>query len=84
MSLKMSPNSNSNFRHGQLEENIKEVENALKLRNLSKTRWTNRAESMHAVWTSYEVIMNTFQNSGNFDNSAKVTARSLCNKMMSI
>ena len=41
-------------------ENIKEVENTLKLRNLSKTRWTNRAESIHAVWRSYEVIMNTF------------------------
>ena len=46
--------------HGQLEENIKEVENVLKLRNMSKTRWTNRAGSMHAVWTTYEVIMNTF------------------------
>ena len=70
-----------------MEENIKEVENALKLRNLSKTRWTNRAESIHAVWTSYEVIINTFsaiQNSGDFDTSTKVTARSLCHKRMSI
>ena len=70
-----------------MEENIKEVENALKLRNLSKTRWTNRAESIYAVWTSYEVILNTFsaiQNSGDFDTSTKVTARSLCDKKMSI
>ena len=51
------------------------------LRNLSKTTWTNRAESIHAVWTSCEVIMNSFstiQNSGDFDTSIKVTARRLC------
>ena len=67
-----------------MEENIKEVENALKLRNLLKTRWTNRAESIHA---SYEVITNTLSaihNSGDFDTSTKVTARSLYDEMISV
>jgi hypothetical protein len=70
-----------------LEENIKGVENALKLRNLSKTRWTNRAESIRAVWTSYELIINALsaiQNSGDFDNTTKVAAKGLYDKMMSI
>ena len=69
-----------------MEENIKDVENALKLRNLSKTRWTNRAESIRAVWTSYQLIMNalsTIQNSGDFDNGTKVIAKGLHDKMIS-
>jgi hypothetical protein len=70
-----------------LEENIKEVENALKLGNLSKTRWTNQAESICVVWTSYELIMNalsSIQNSGDFDNSTKAAAKGFYDKMMSI
>ena len=70
-----------------MEENIKEVENALKLRNLSKTRWTNQAESICVVWTSYELIMNalsSIQNSGDFDNSTKAAAKGFYDKMMSI
>ena len=38
-----------------LEERIKEVENSLKLRNLSKTRCTVGAESICVVWMSYEI-----------------------------
>ncbi len=70
-----------------MEKSIKGVENALKLRNLSKTRWTNRAESIRAVWTSYEFIINALsaiQNSGDFDNTTKVAAKGLYDKMMSI
>lgn len=75
------------FRNGQLEEKIQDVENALKLRNLSKTRWTARAESIRAVWTSYEAIisaLSTVQHSVDFDNSTKVAASGLYNKMMSV
>ena len=35
---------------------MKQVENALKLRNLSKTRWVHRNESIEAVWNSFEAI----------------------------
>ena len=35
---------------------MKQVENALKLRNLSKTRWVYRNESIEAVWNSFEAI----------------------------
>ena len=32
------------------------MENALKLRNLSKTRWVYRYESIEAMWRSFEAI----------------------------
>ena len=35
------------------------MENALKLRNLSKTRWTARAESIRAMLSSFEEIKAT-------------------------
>ena len=35
---------------------MKQVENALKPRNLSKTRWVYRNESIEAVWNSFEEI----------------------------
>ncbi|CAB4042231.1 zinc finger MYM-type 1-like, partial, partial [Paramuricea clavata] len=40
-----------------LKEEITKVENCLMLRNLSKTRWSARAESIQAVWTSFDVIV---------------------------
>ncbi|CAB3991910.1 zinc finger MYM-type 1-like [Paramuricea clavata] len=33
------------------------VDNPLQLRNLSKTRWVVRAESIKAVWSTYEAIL---------------------------
>jgi len=53
--------SGSTKRHACLETKLFEVENALKLVNLSKTRWTARAESNKAVWISYEQIIDTLQ-----------------------
>ena len=38
---------------------VKKVENSLKLRNLSKTRWIARAESIRAVWMSYDAVKDT-------------------------
>ena len=42
-----------------LEGASKEVESLLKLRNVSKTRWLARSESILAVWISFKVIQNT-------------------------
>ena len=39
-----------------------EVENPLQLQNLSKTRWVARAESIKAVWASYEAILESLTN----------------------
>ena len=40
---------------------MEDVANALKPRNLSKTRWTVRAESIQAVWISYEAIVEALE-----------------------
>ena len=42
--------------HTVLRDRMKQVENALKLRNLSKTRLVYRNESIEAVWNSFEAI----------------------------
>ena len=47
------------IRAEEFEEATKEVDNALKLRNLSKTRWIARSESIRAVWVSFDVILTT-------------------------
>lgn len=49
--------SSSNKIYGLLHEKISKIENALQLRNLSKTRWTARAESVKAVWNSLEAVI---------------------------
>lgn len=36
---------------------LQDVDNALQLKNLSKTRWTARPESVEATWRSYENII---------------------------
>ncbi|KAF0764466.1 zinc finger MYM-type protein 1-like [Aphis craccivora] len=65
--------SGSTKRHAYLETNLFEIENALKLVNLSKTRWTARAESIKAVWISYEQIINTLQDMTNLKSMDKKT-----------
>ncbi|KAL4123023.1 hypothetical protein QTP88_015255 [Uroleucon formosanum] len=49
--------SSNNKRNGLLHEKISKIENALQLRNLSKTRWTACAESVKAVWNSLEAVI---------------------------
>ncbi|KAF0745139.1 Uncharacterized protein FWK35_00029818, partial [Aphis craccivora] len=51
--------SSSNKRYCLLHEKISKIENALQLtrRNLSRTRWTARAESVKAVWNSLEAVI---------------------------
>lgn len=50
-----------NKRYSVLSKQMNNVDNTLQLSNLSKTRWTARAESIKAVWYSYEDICNTLQ-----------------------
>ncbi|KAL4135161.1 hypothetical protein QTP88_006804 [Uroleucon formosanum] len=63
------------------------VDNTLQLRNLSKTRWTARAESIKAVWVSYEAICNTLQyicsHPEIFDRNTRTKAFSINKKMHS-
>jgi len=47
--------------HITLNVYMSEIENTLRLRNLSKTRWTARAESIKAVWCSLEAISKCLQ-----------------------
>lgn len=62
---------------------MKQVENALKLRNLSKTRWVYRSESIEAVWSAFEAIRNALADVGEKDNDAlaRTKAASLRRKM---
>jgi hypothetical protein len=51
----------STKRYAHLHSKLTEIENSLHLLNLSKTRWTARAESIKAVWISYEIILEALQ-----------------------
>lgn len=77
--------SASTKRSSNLMERMEKIEGSLKLRNLSKTRWTARAESIKAVWTSLEAIVDTLEyinNSNSFDNLTKTKAIGLKKKML--
>ncbi|XP_028418765.1 zinc finger MYM-type protein 1-like [Dendronephthya gigantea] len=51
--------TSSTKRISSLKEHIDDadIDNPLQLRNLSKTRWVARAESIKAVWSTYEAIL---------------------------
>ena len=53
--------SGSTKRHAIIAKHLEQVENCLQLRNLSKTRWTAKAESIKAVWTSLEAIVKALE-----------------------
>ena len=48
--------SRSCKRNAVLRENLQEVENTLRLRSLSKTRWVYRSESIDAMWRSLSAV----------------------------
>ena len=55
------------------------------LRNLSKTRWSARVESIQAVWTSFEVILDVLYTITNkSDVKTKTQALGLKKKMLSL
>ena len=64
----------STKRNSVIVENIAAVENALQLRNLSETRWTARAESVQAVWVSYEAIIESLQSLKEKPDDSKMVA----------
>ena len=43
-----------------LQDRLQTVDNALKLQNLSKTRWVYRSESIDAMWRSFEAAKEAF------------------------
>ena len=61
------------YRYAEIEKGVEGVEHALKLRNLSKTRWTAMAESIRALWISYEEVkesLDTSASSSKFDDKS--------------
>ena len=56
------------------------------MKNLSKTRWIGRAESIKAVWASYEIlidILDDIKNSEDGDRDARRTASNLLDRIKS-
>ena len=77
--------SKSCKRDGVLRKELKKIENALKLRNLSKTRWVYRSESIEAMWRSFEAIKDvllTLSTMDGVDSSAQTRAASLHGKVL--
>lgn len=75
----------STKRYGILNNKLSKVEGSLQLCNLSKTRWTARAESVKAVWTSFEIIIETLQeisSSSLYDRNTKSQALGLNKKLL--
>ena len=73
--------SSSSKRQEILTPKLEVVENALKLRNLSKTRWTARAESVQAVWISLgeiiECLAEIAHHDSKFDKNARTQSAAL-------
>ncbi|KAF0698493.1 52 kDa repressor of the inhibitor of the protein kinase-like, partial [Aphis craccivora] len=65
-----------------------DIEIALKLRNLSKTRWTARAEAIKSVWSSFNIIIEVLDEITNtndkFDKSTRNAANSLSKRLISV
>lgn len=82
--------SGSTKRYSSLLNKLQEVENALKLTSLSRTRWTARAEAVKAVTISFELIARTLQEiytttttTTTFDSKTKTKALGLLKKLQS-
>lgn len=48
--------------YGLLQNKLNEIENSLKLRNVSQTRWALDAEALKLLWTSYPIIIDALDN----------------------
>jgi len=79
--------SSSTKRYGLLNSHMSEIENTLRLRNLSKTRWTARAESIKSVWSSLEAIskclLEIHLSNNMFDRNTRTKALGLRKKILS-
>ena len=77
--------SKSTNRHAELNHAIGKIENTLKLRSLSQTRWSARPESIEAVWRSLDIIVEVLHLSEeNGDTEAKRKAAILINLVVNI
>jgi hypothetical protein len=68
--------TSSTKRMSSLQESIQvmQVDNPLNLRNLSRTRWTARAEAIKAIWSSYEAILDSLTKLEESDDHATRTS----------
>lgn len=75
--------SGSTKRHAVLSDHLAPIENSLQLRNLSKTRWAARSESVRAVWASLEAVLRGLEevNSSTVETKVKATASGLVKKV---
>ena len=79
--------SGSTKRYAVLHDELQSVENSLILRNLSLTRWTARAESLRAMWISYEAVIEVLRkisNDGSVDAKGKAAATGLLAKVLRV
>lgn len=78
--------NSSTKRSKRLKSNIETIENAISLKNLSKTRWTARAETLKAVSTSFEGILEVLDDivkEPHIDNKTKGTTDGLFKRLLS-
>lgn len=77
--------SSSTKRFAALKEKLSSIENSLNLRNLSRTRWTARAETIQAVVTSFEAIVSALdeiKQMKNADTKTKAQASGLLKRIL--
>ena len=66
--------ASSTKRNSVIVEKKAAIEDALHLRNLSRTRWAACAESIYAVWVSNEAIIGLLQSVTETANDPKIVA----------
>ncbi|GBO23538.1 Zinc finger MYM-type protein 1 [Araneus ventricosus] len=78
--------TSSTKRFQNLHAELETIENSLQLKNLSKTRWTARAESVKAIWIAYEGIVHVLEkiknNTKDFDSKSRAVASGLYKKII--
>ena len=77
--------SRSRKRSAVLRKNLQEVENALQLRNLSKTRWVYRSESIDAMWRSFSAVkdaLDSLSSLRSVDKPTRDNASRLCDHVV--
>ena len=70
-----------------LHDELEKIEDALALRNLSATRWTARAESLKAMWVSYDGVLDVLRKiecSSSVDTKGKALATGLLAKPLRV
>ena len=77
----------STKRFSLLHDELEKIENALALRNLSATRWITRAESLKAMWVSYDGVLDVLRKiecSSSVDAKGKALATGLLAKLLRV